>query len=521
MKNAESAPISNDANARSGAGSGEHEQRLAIGYLARQGSHVIGILVGLAVTTVLARRLPLGEFGTYALLLSLTSYLIVLQAVVETSAIKTIAEASDQPARDRAFSTAMLAYSATGIVASGLVSGLGLLLLQVWSVPPDLQHEARLGVIALAVTTLISWPTRVFYDTLRGSQLFTLAAAAEVAALIVSGSLVITFVLVGAPLWTVVSAAAAGSLATGASSALLMFFKRLPYRFRRNGISRTATRGFFELSGYFFIAGLADFLIYALDRTILGAFRPAATVGLYEGPIRAHNLVRDVQATLVGPVLPAAARYRAEDDSERLRELLLRGTRYAVAVIVPLALVLMVLAKPILEAWLGKKFDEAAPAMTLLVGYLIIYSNTAVGWNMLVAVGQIRLFALFAVSVAVLNVALSLALTPIFGLTGVVLGTTIPYLLGFPVFLRLALPAFGVTIKEFAREVWLPAYSIALVIALGLVLLRFTVDLATIPASAGASVIGVMAYWSLYYVVWLQPNERLLVRSLARGLARR
>ena len=40
---------------------------------------------------------------------------------------------------------------------------------------------------------------------------------------------------------------------------------------------------------------LADLFIYALDRVVLGLFRPAATVGLYEGPVRAHNVVRQVR----------------------------------------------------------------------------------------------------------------------------------------------------------------------------------------------------------------------------------
>ncbi|MDP9223543.1 MAG: oligosaccharide flippase family protein [Actinomycetota bacterium] len=514
-------PVHGEGATGEASASGEHERRLAVGYFTRQASQVIGVLTGLGVTTVLARRLPLSEFGTYALLLSVTSYLIVIQAVVETSAIKTIAEASDQRARDRAFSTAALVYAATGIVAGALVAGLGALLLQIWSVPPTLRHEARLGVVALAVVTSISWPTRVFYDTLRASQLFTFAAGAEIAALIISGSLVITFVLVGAPLWLVVSATAAGSFATGASSALFIYLKRLPYRFRRDLVSRRETQSFLALSGYFFLAGLSDFVIYSLDRTILGAFRSAATVGLYEGPVRAHNLVRDVQATLVGPVLPAAVRYRTEGDIERMRELLVRGTRYTVAVIAPLALVLAVLARPILEAWLGSKFDAAVPAMSILVGYWIIYANTAVGWNMLVAIGQVRKFALFAAGVAILNVALSVALTPSLGLNGVVLGTTIPYLLGLPVFLRIALPEFGVGLGEFARQVWLPAYSTACVIGAGLATLRFTVDLATIPASAAAAVAALFAYWSVYYVVWLKPNERLLLHNLARQFARR
>lgn len=501
--------------------SGEHERRLATNYLARQVSQGIAVLTGLGVITMLARRLSLNEFGTFALLLSLTTYLAVLQGIVETPAIKTFAETSDQLSRDRAFSTVMAVYSATGLAAGALIAGVGTLLLKVWTIPVALHHQADLAVLGLAIVTAVSWPTRVFYDTLRGRQLFALAAAAEVAALLVTGSLTVAFLLSDAPLWLVVVAAGSGSFATGLASAGIVKLSRLPYRLTRQGFSRTTTQAFLKLSGYFLVASLADFVIYSLDRTILGAFRSAAAVGLYEAPLRAHNLVRDVQATVVTPVLPAAARYHAEGDTQRLRELMLRGTRYTVAIVVPLVVVAAILARPILEAWLGERFGAAAPAMAILVGYWLVIANTSVGWQMLVAVGQIRKFSLYAVSVALVNAALSLALTPRFGLNGIVLGTTIPYVVAFPAFLRLALPEFDVRLGDLAREVWLPAYSTAIVIAAALAALRWSVDLATIPACAAAGLGTLLAYWSIYYTIWLRPDERLLARTLVRGILRR
>jgi O-antigen/teichoic acid export membrane protein len=515
-------PASTDDTSRGALVVGEHERRLAVNYLARQASHAIAVLTGLGVTALLARRLSLSEFGTFALLLSLTSYLAIIQGIVETSAIRAFAEASDQRARDSAFSTALLVYSASGVFAAALIAGLGALLLKVWTIAPALQHEARQGVAALAAITMISWPSRVFYDTLRGSQLFKLVAAAEIIAGTLTAALLVAFLLAGAPLWSLVSVAGAGSLATGLTSALILFSRRMPhYRFTRDGVSRAGTRRFLGLSAYLSLAGSADFVIYSLDRTILGAFRPATAVGLYEGPVRAHNLVRDVQATLVSPVLPAAVQYRTEDHDRRLRDLLIRGTRYSVAIIVPLALVLMVLAKPILDVWLGGRFGTAATAMTILVGYWIVYANTSVAWTMFIAAGKVREFALFAATVAICNAALSLALTPWLGLNGLVLGTTIPYVLAFPAFLRLALPEFGVSLAELAREVWLPAYSTAIVVAAGLIALRLSVELSTAPICVAAGVGALLTYWSMYYLVWLRPSERLLMRSLARTLVAR
>jgi O-antigen/teichoic acid export membrane protein len=500
--------------------SGEHERRLATNYFARQASHAVGTFTGVAVITVLARRLPLDEFGVYALLLSLTSYAFVIQGVVEIPAIKALAEALDQPARDRVFSTVIVVYAAVGLAGSMVITGLGAGLLAVWHVPARLHGDALVAVGALAVVLLVSWPTRAFYDALRANQRFTLVAVAEAGAFLATGTVVVILALMDAALWLLVSVTAAWSLATGLLSASFIAAARVPFRFTRLGVDRNTFRALFGLSGYFLIASLSDFVIFSLDRAILGAFRPAATVGLYEGPLRAHNLVRDVQATVVSPVLPAAAHYRAQGDEDRLRELFIRGTRYTVAVVVSLAVVAIVLAGPLLEAWLGQDFGTGAPALVMLVGYWLFYANTSVGWQIVIALGKIRMFAALTAAVALLNLALSLALTPSLGLNGVALGTAVPYLLAIPVFLRIVPRELGVTVAELARAAWLPAYSVGLIVAVGLLGLRLIIDLATVQASAAAGFAALFTYATLYYALWLRPNERLLVRTLARRLVR-
>jgi O-antigen/teichoic acid export membrane protein len=47
--------------------------------------------------------------------------------------------------------------------------------------------------------------------------------------------------------------------------------------------------------------------------------------------------------------VPTASRYVPAGDQRRLRELVVRGTRYTLALFVPLCVTLMALAEPILE----------------------------------------------------------------------------------------------------------------------------------------------------------------------------
>ena len=155
--------------------------------------------------------------------------------------------------------------------------------------------------------------------------------------------------------------------------------------------------------------------------------------------------------------LPVASRYAAEDDRRRLRELALRGSRYTLALAVPLALTAMALAAQGLSVWLGERYRDGAPALAILVSYWLLLGQLAVTPNFLVGAGRARAVARAVVAIAALNLDLSLLLTPLVGLEGPALGTAISYVAGFPLLLGISLSATGVRLGELARSAWLPA----------------------------------------------------------------
>ena len=189
--------------------------------------------------------------------------------------------------------------------------------------------------------------------------------------------------------------------------------------------------------------------------------------------MRAHNLIYSLGGALSVPVVPTASRYAATGDAERLRQLTLRGTRYTLALFVPLCVTLMALAEPILDVWLGDRYAGGAAALTILVSYWLLYGGLVVTPGFLVGAGAARYAARIYILVAALNLVLALALTPSLELEGPALATAIPFLLAFPLLLGVGLRAGGgVRLGELARTAWLPAYALGAALAAALVGLR-------------------------------------------------
>jgi PST family polysaccharide transporter len=495
---------------------GATERHVARGALLQQVSQVWGTLCMLVMITVLARRLGLTEFGVYGLFVSVAGYLLIVQLSIEGAAVRAIAGARSEEDRERVFTSAIRLYAAGGILAGLAIAALGILLAGVLGIPADLRPEARVGVLILAGLTALGWPAKVFQDLLRGMQLFGASALAEMVAYGVVCGGVVAMAYLDAPLSLLIGLGGALSATVGFWCAVIARAFRVPIPYRRAAADRATTRELLAVSGYLLVSGLADLFIYSADRVILAAFKGAGAVGLYEGAVRPQNLLRTLHGTLVLTVAPVASGLRADDDQWRNQQLLVRGTRYVLAIVAPVATILVVLASPILEVWLGDRYTAAAPALAILAAYWILGGNTGVMGGMLLAAGRVRALAIYAWAGAVSNIVLALSLTPSLGLKGVAIGIAVPPAVLMPWFIGLAVREFDVRVADLARGAWLPAYVSCAALAAGLLLLRSVVHPHSLVVVGALAVGGLAAVLALYWLVWFDASERRLVLGLVR-----
>ena len=489
-------------------------QLLASGALAQQIAQGSGLVALLVIVTVLARRLSVAELGVYGLVVSLGGYLLVLRNTVASSAVRAMAAAPGAGERARMFSAAAVLYAAVGL-ATGLMIALAAVVIAEFILAGSLARDARLGGLGLGLVTALGIVASIYLDALRAERLFVRAASTEVAAVLLYLATMLVLIFAGAGLAIVIAVSGALWLLSGALSALVVRRRALPFWFERDGVTRERTMAIVPTAGYLLLIELSNLVMYAFQRVVLGAFTSARTIGLYEGPLRAHNLFYAVNGALAVPVVPTASRYAAADDTRRLRQLVLRGTRYTLALYVPLCVALMTLAEPILDVWLGDRYRDGAAALTILVSYWLLYGGLVVTPGFLVGAGAARYVARIFLVAALLNLVLSLALTPVLGLEGPALATAVPFALAFPLMLGVGLRAGGgVALGELARRAWLPAYGLAVALAAALVGLRLGASPETLPAVLAAAGGGVLAYWIAFYWLVLEPGERALVRAL-------
>ena len=496
---------------------GGQARRVAAGALTQQIAQVTGLVVLLAVVTVLARRLSLAELGTYGLTATLATYLLIVKNSIGGAAQRAMVAARGPEEQSAAFSTAAGLYALTGLVTGLLIAGVGAGLAAA-ILDGDLREQAQLGVLGLGAVSAVGLAATVNLDAMRAALLLTRSAANEIAALVVFAALMLTLALSDAPLWALIAASGSIPLLSGTRQpgGPAPPGPALPAA-RRRASSASGPGALAPTAGWLLVIEVSSLVIYGLDRVVLGLFGSPRVDRPVRGP--GARPQRDLRAQPVGgrdhaaggrqpdrrgrPPAPAragAARLALHAGAVRAADRDRHGHGRARA---------------------GGVAGRALPrgrAGADDPGLLLAAVGDAgrdaelPGRRRPRAPGGGQVVA----GIAALNLVLSLALTPSLGIEGPALGTAIAYVAGFPLMLRIGLGVGGLSLAELARGAWLPAYALGAVLAAALVGARLALDPHSLVVVLPLVLAGPLAYWAAYYGLVMDAGERAFVRSLLR-----
>jgi len=152
---------------------------------------------------------------------------------------------------------------------------------------------------------------------------------------------------------------------------------------------------------------------------LLGYFRDTEAVALYRAIFPAARLNQLVFFTFILLFVPLATRMFARGDREGIRAAYWQTAAWLAVFTFPIFALTGPLAEPTTVTLFGDRYEDSAPLLAILAcGY---YFNAALGFNAMTLqiYGRLRYVLGVNLVTAVLNIALSLALIPELGATGV------------------------------------------------------------------------------------------------------
>jgi O-antigen/teichoic acid export membrane protein len=237
-----------------------------------------------------------------------------------------------------------------------------------------------------------------------------------------------------------------------------------------------------EVTGFSIYSSIIDWankLNYELDELVIGIFLGAAPVAVWAVADRIISGTQKLTNQGNAVLFPVVVDSDATQQIGRLQKVLLEGTRLSLATVVPIALVLVVLAEPLIRAWIRRpEILAAAPVIQVLAFAVALRVGNATSTTLLKGAGQVRRVAMVNIGTGLVNLALSAALIMPFGLVGVAVGTLIPVAFSsiFILFPAACRRVDVPVLHAFRQAVWPAAWPAVVVGGLLFALRDFTPD---------------------------------------------
>lgn len=467
----------------------------------------------------------LATYGVFLLAGSLSIYLGLLDFGVNPTVIKHVAEYVARDRRDelaRLISNAIAYYAGIGVVAAVLLGlfahyGVGLLALN----PAETELASKLFYVS-AVIALFVWPLNTGAAILNGLQRYDLSSAVNAAVVMCNLVVIAAVLLLGEGPLVLFATIGVVSIIAGAVSCLLAARQLPTVRLAPGLVSRPGLKLILSFSWMLFVFQAAVVISgQQTDRFVLAAFAGAAAIGLYEPASRLNVLTAQLASLPSSALIPAASKIDAESRPEVLRSLYLRGSKYTVAFVAPVAVTLIVLAHPLMLTWLGPEIARMSTAAQIFLVTYLMYANLSVALPIFIGTGRLRFLMWYTLGTALLNITLSLLLVRPYGVVGVIIGTVAADALLFPLGMWYTLRTLRIRWMDYVRGVVVPMYPLLVLpglIAWGAASIGFATSLLGVVLVAAVSI---GSYWVLAYVVGLSPYEKSDLRALSDGIRAR
>jgi O-antigen/teichoic acid export membrane protein len=439
-------------------------------------SVAVEMLLGLITLPFNLYHLGPEAYGLWMLTAGVTIHFSILDLGYGGAMVKFIAQYRahrDTEALNEIASTLFFLFAALGAVAYLVTIGLAFNLEHVFRITHAQAQVGKWILLIIGVNVALNFPFSVYGGVTSGFQRFDVNNMVAIVSNAAVAAVNVAIILMGFGLVPLVAGTTLVRVITYfvyRRNSFLVFpaLRIRPALFRRGRLR--------EVTGFSVYASIIDWankLNYELDEVVIGVFLGAAPVAAWAVADRiisgTQRLTNQGNAVLFPVVVDSDATQRIG----RLQRVLLEGTRLSLATVLPIALVLLVLADPLVRAWVGPKMIAAVPVMQLLAVAVSLRVGNATSTTLLKGGGQVRYVAMVNIVAGLVNLVLSAALVRPFGLVGVAIGTVIPVagasiLVLFPAACRRVDLPIGFALH---RAVW-PALWPALVSGVGLEALR-------------------------------------------------
>ncbi len=389
----------------------------------------VNVLVGLFLSPYILHSLGDTAFGLWILIFSATGYYGLFDLGIRSSIVRYVAKYSATDEKDelnRLANTALFSYSGIGLLTMSITLILSHYVNSIFRIPADFVGTARWLLIMVGASVSLGFPLGMFGGILEGLQRFYLLNFTSISSTLVRALLIVLALRHGRGLLTVALITVTLPLLAGVINAAAAF-GQVQLRLGTKYVSASTLRRIASYSGTTFLIIVAQSLRFKTDAVVIGAFVSAAAITYFTIGSRLVEYASQVVSSLAQLFVPMSTQSQAKGDIDGLRKILVVGNRACALIVFPMTVVLTILGKSIIEAWVGPKYVATSYPILLVLLYptTLMLAQSSSGrtlWGM----AKHGTWAWVVLAEGISNLALSVILVRPYGIIGDAVGTAIP-----------------------------------------------------------------------------------------------
>jgi O-antigen/teichoic acid export membrane protein len=387
------------------------------------------MVVGLFVLPFNIAHLGKDAYGLWMLTASVTAYFSVLDLGYGGALVKFVAQyraRRDVAALNEILSTTFYLFAAFGVLTYLAAIVVAVYLDRFFQLTPDQVHLGRIVLLVTSVNIALGTAASVFGGVINGFQRYDLNNIVGTISSVITAVVNVVVLALGYGLVELVVATTTVRVLTYWVYRANAYRVFPGLRLRTRFFSLVRLREVTMFSVYMALIDWSKKLNYAVDALVIGAFLNTSAVAVWSVGQRLAEAVQRLTNQLNDVLFPTVVDNDAAERNHRLQAIFVQGTRLSLATVIPLSGALMLMATPLVLAWVGPDFLGSVIVLQLLAFTVIVRVGSATCATVLQGAGRHRLVAFTYILTGIVNLSLSIAIVRPMHLMGVALGTLVP-----------------------------------------------------------------------------------------------
>lgn len=443
---------------------------------------LLNMLIGITYTPFLLRMLGQSEYGLYSIVYSVISYLTIMDMGFGNAIViytTRYINQGNKEKQDKLHGMFMVIYCIIGIIAAilGIILYFNVNLLFGNSMTQTEISEAKTMMLILSFNLAATFPLSIFGNIIVAHEKFIVSKVIKIIQIIMQPMLMIPLLFMGYKAIAMVIVITIVNIFCLMLNAIVAI-KKLDVKIKFQGFDFKLLKEIFEYSFFIFLNQIIDRVNWSMDQFILGSIAGTVATAVYAVASQLNNMYMNFSTAISGVLLPQVTKMEDNKASDKeFTDIFVKTGRLQYILMALIITGFVLFGQVFVNLWAGAGYEDSYYIACVLMIPLTIPLIQNIGLSILQAKNLYKYRTIIFFFIAILNIAVSIPLTKLYGGIGAAIGTSLALILGQGIILNIYYhKKVGINMIEFWKNIFKMSIPVAISVICGIIMNKILIS---------------------------------------------